>query len=156
MPALGICPVNPLQETSQPLCCPFRSNWRGQQTCRVKRSVKPLTASKLLHHLRCVPDQLACECSGQLFSVVDTSSDIFPNCSCVDMNKATPVSVTVCSSGSKFPTVTERRQLERSPLSQQAAQERAPTATHIPVPTCMPPLSTAEATAKGSNSYKLP
>ncbi|XP_044199258.1 kinesin-like protein KIF21A isoform X2 [Thunnus albacares] len=56
-------------------------------------------------------------------------------------------------SGSRSPTGTERRQLERSPLTRRKMQEKGPTATHIPAPTHTPPVSTAETKAKGSD-YK--
>ncbi|XP_020494416.1 kinesin-like protein KIF21A isoform X2 [Labrus bergylta] len=56
-------------------------------------------------------------------------------------------------SGSRSPTGTERRQLERSPLARRKLQERGATATHIPAPTHTP--STAEAKTKG-NDYKTP
>ncbi|XP_040885977.1 kinesin-like protein KIF21A isoform X2 [Toxotes jaculatrix] len=56
-------------------------------------------------------------------------------------------------SGSRSPTGTERRQLERSPLNRRKMQDKGPTATHIPAPTHTPPISTAEAKTKGSD-YK--
>ncbi|KAM7378053.1 hypothetical protein PAMA_013111 [Pampus argenteus] len=56
-------------------------------------------------------------------------------------------------SGSRSPTGTERRQLERSPLNRRKMQEKGPTATHIPAPIHTPPVSTAEAKTKGSD-YK--
>ncbi|KAM9334492.1 kinesin-like protein KIF21A [Symphorus nematophorus] len=58
-------------------------------------------------------------------------------------------------SGSRSPTGTERRQLERSPLSRRRAQEKGPTATHIPAPTHTPPPSTAETKTKGSDYRSL-
>ncbi|XP_076578198.1 kinesin-like protein KIF21A isoform X2 [Chaetodon auriga] len=58
-------------------------------------------------------------------------------------------------SGSRSPTGTERRQLERSPLSRRKAQEKGPTPTHIPAPAHTLPLSTAEAKAKGSDYKSL-
>uniref|UniRef100_A0A8C4EJD6 Kinesin family member 21A n=1 Tax=Dicentrarchus labrax TaxID=13489 RepID=A0A8C4EJD6_DICLA len=39
-------------------------------------------------------------------------------------------------SGSRSPTGTERRQLERSPLSRRRVQDKGPTATHIPLLSC--------------------
>ncbi|XP_070847961.1 kinesin-like protein KIF21A isoform X2 [Chaetodon trifascialis] len=58
-------------------------------------------------------------------------------------------------SGSRSPTGTERRQLERSPLSRRKAQEKGPTPTHIPAPAQTLPLSAAEAKAKGSDYKSL-
>ncbi|XP_034382277.1 kinesin-like protein KIF21A isoform X2 [Cyclopterus lumpus] len=58
-------------------------------------------------------------------------------------------------SGSRSPTGTERRLPERSPLGRRRAQEKGATATHIPAPTHAPPLSTAEAKAKGSEHKPL-
>ncbi|XP_070785480.1 kinesin-like protein KIF21A [Enoplosus armatus] len=58
-------------------------------------------------------------------------------------------------SGSRSPTGTERRHLERSPLSRRKAQEKGATATHIPAPTHTPPLSTAEGKTKGSDYKSL-
>ncbi|XP_070709708.1 kinesin-like protein KIF21A isoform X2 [Pempheris klunzingeri] len=58
-------------------------------------------------------------------------------------------------SGSRSPTGTERRQLERSPLSRRKIQEKGSTATHIPAPTQTPPPTTAEAKAKGSDYKSL-
>ncbi|XP_034529948.1 kinesin-like protein KIF21A isoform X2 [Notolabrus celidotus] len=52
-------------------------------------------------------------------------------------------------SGSRSPTGTERRQLERSPLARRKLQERGATATHIPAPTFT--ASTAEVKTKGSD-----
>ncbi|XP_059181719.1 kinesin-like protein KIF21A isoform X2 [Centropristis striata] len=52
-------------------------------------------------------------------------------------------------SGSRSPTGTERRLLERSPLSRRKTQEKGVTA--IPVPTHTPPVSTAEAKTKGTD-----
>ncbi|XP_074554103.1 kinesin-like protein KIF21A isoform X3 [Halichoeres trimaculatus] len=57
-------------------------------------------------------------------------------------------------SGSRSPTGTERKQLERSPLARRKLQERGATATHIPAPTFTPSTpSTGEAKTKGSD-YK--
>ncbi|XP_038594438.1 kinesin-like protein KIF21A isoform X2 [Micropterus salmoides] len=56
-------------------------------------------------------------------------------------------------SGSRSPTGTERRHLERSPLSRRKTQEKGATATHIPAPTHTPPLCTAEVKSKGTD-YK--
>ncbi|XP_062299316.1 kinesin-like protein KIF21A isoform X2 [Scomber scombrus] len=56
-------------------------------------------------------------------------------------------------SGSRSPTGTERRQLDRSPLTRRKMQEKGTTATHIPAPIHAPPVSTAEAKTKGSD-YK--
>ncbi|KAM8740803.1 kinesin-like protein KIF21A isoform 2-T2 [Acanthopagrus schlegelii] len=56
-------------------------------------------------------------------------------------------------SGSRSPTGTERRQLERSPLSRRRVQEKGPTVTHIPAPIHTSPHNTAEAKTKGSD-YK--
>ncbi|KAM3587854.1 uncharacterized protein V6R79_015363 [Siganus canaliculatus] len=53
------------------------------------------------------------------------------------------------------PTGTERRQLERSPLSRRKMPEKGPTATHIPAPSSTAPLSTAETKTKGSDSKPL-
>ncbi|KAG8005713.1 Kinesin-like protein KIF21A, partial [Nibea albiflora] len=64
-------------------------------------------------------------------------------------------------SGSRSPTGTERRQLERSPLSRRKAQDKGPTPTHIPAPTQIPApthtplLGTAEAKTKGSDYKSL-
>uniref|UniRef100_A0A8C9XWJ3 Kinesin family member 21A n=1 Tax=Sander lucioperca TaxID=283035 RepID=A0A8C9XWJ3_SANLU len=71
--------------------------------------------------------------------------------------KMTPVTFTVCSSGSRSPTGTERRLLERSPLSRRKVQEKGATATHIPAPTHTHtlPLSTAEAKTKGSDHKSI-
>ncbi|XP_068611578.1 kinesin-like protein KIF21A [Brachionichthys hirsutus] len=73
----------------------------------------------------------------------------------------TPVSPPVLSprpastSGSRSPTGTERRLLERSPLSRRRAQERGPTATHIPAPTSIALLSAGEAKPKGAGYKSL-
>uniref|UniRef100_A0A4W6E4U6 Kinesin family member 21A n=1 Tax=Lates calcarifer TaxID=8187 RepID=A0A4W6E4U6_LATCA len=56
-------------------------------------------------------------------------------------------------SGSRSPTGSERRQLERSPLNRRKMQEKGPTATHIPAPTHTPPVGMAETKTKGSD-YK--
>ncbi|XP_053170002.1 kinesin-like protein KIF21A isoform X3 [Scomber japonicus] len=56
-------------------------------------------------------------------------------------------------SRSRSPTGTERRQLERSPLTRRKLQEKGTTATHIPAPIHTPPVSTAEPKTKGSD-YK--
>ncbi|GAA6233315.1 kinesin-like protein KIF21A [Lates japonicus] len=56
-------------------------------------------------------------------------------------------------SGSRSPTGSERRQLERSPLTRRKMQEKGPTATQIPAPTHTPPVGTAETKTKGSD-YK--
>ncbi|XP_031162074.1 kinesin-like protein KIF21A [Sander lucioperca] len=60
-------------------------------------------------------------------------------------------------SGSRSPTGTERRLLERSPLSRRKVQEKGATATHIPAPTHTHtlPLSTAEAKTKGSDHKSM-
>ncbi|XP_042367000.1 LOW QUALITY PROTEIN: kinesin-like protein KIF21A [Plectropomus leopardus] len=58
-------------------------------------------------------------------------------------------------SGSRSPTGTERRQLERSPLNRRKVQEKGATATHIPAATHTPPFSTAEAKTKGSDHKSL-
>ncbi|KAI3366866.1 hypothetical protein L3Q82_009516 [Scortum barcoo] len=59
-------------------------------------------------------------------------------------------------SGSRSPTGTERRHLERSPLSRRKMPDKGPTATHIPAPTThTPPLSTTEAKTKGSDYKSL-
>ncbi|KAA8580012.1 hypothetical protein FQN60_005547 [Etheostoma spectabile] len=60
-------------------------------------------------------------------------------------------------SGSRSPTGTERRLLERSPLSRRKVQEKGATATHIPAPTHAHTLaiSTAEAKAKGSDHKSI-
>nr|XP_046234853.1 kinesin-like protein KIF21A isoform X2 [Scatophagus argus] len=58
-------------------------------------------------------------------------------------------------SGSRSPTGTERRQLERSPLSRRKMQEKGPTSTHIPSPTHTPPHSTVEVKTKGSDYKSL-
>uniref|UniRef100_A0A8D0CWK1 Kinesin family member 21A n=1 Tax=Sander lucioperca TaxID=283035 RepID=A0A8D0CWK1_SANLU len=60
-------------------------------------------------------------------------------------------------SGSRSPTGTERRLLERSPLSRRKVQEKGATATHIPAPTHTHtlPLSTAEAKTKGSDHKSI-
>ncbi|KAM9845518.1 kinesin-like protein KIF21A [Aulostomus maculatus] len=50
-------------------------------------------------------------------------------------------------SGSRSPTGTERRQLERSPLNRRKMQEKGP--THIPAPTHTLPVSTVDAKTKG-------
>ncbi|XP_071358295.1 kinesin-like protein KIF21A isoform X2 [Trachinotus anak] len=55
-------------------------------------------------------------------------------------------------SGSRSPTGTERRQLERSPLNRRKMQEKAPPSSHIPASTHTT-VSTAEAKTKGSD-YK--
>ncbi|CAJ1054415.1 kinesin-like protein KIF21A isoform X1 [Xyrichtys novacula] len=52
-------------------------------------------------------------------------------------------------SGSRSPTGTERRQLERSPLARRKLQERGVTATHIPAPASTP--SPTEAKTRGSD-----
>nr|XP_033470569.1 kinesin-like protein KIF21A isoform X2 [Epinephelus lanceolatus] len=58
-------------------------------------------------------------------------------------------------SGSRSPTGTERRPLERSPLNRRKVQERGATAIHIPAAaTHTPPPSAAEAKTKGSD-HKL-
>uniref|UniRef100_A0A667ZDH9 Kinesin family member 21A n=1 Tax=Myripristis murdjan TaxID=586833 RepID=A0A667ZDH9_9TELE len=55
-----------------------------------------------------------------------------------------------CSSGSRSPTGTEKRSLERSPLTRRKVQDRGATPTHIPAPTLTsthsPPVGTAEPT----------
>ncbi|XP_062238546.1 kinesin-like protein KIF21A isoform X3 [Platichthys flesus] len=56
-------------------------------------------------------------------------------------------------SGSRSPTGTERRQLERSPLNRRKMPDKGLTATHIPAPAHTPPVSTAETKPKGSD-YK--
>uniref|UniRef100_A0AAQ5X948 Kinesin motor domain-containing protein n=1 Tax=Amphiprion ocellaris TaxID=80972 RepID=A0AAQ5X948_AMPOC len=61
----------------------------------------------------------------------------------------TPDSCDVCSSGSRSPTGTERRQLERSPLNRRRMQDKGP-ATHIPAPQHTPPSNTAETKTKTS------
>ncbi|XP_073336303.1 kinesin-like protein KIF21A isoform X4 [Pagrus major] len=58
-------------------------------------------------------------------------------------------------SGSRSPTGTERRQLERSPLSRRRVQEKGPTATHIPAPIHTSQLNTTEAKTKGSDYKSL-
>ncbi|XP_041637095.1 kinesin-like protein KIF21A isoform X2 [Cheilinus undulatus] len=60
---------------------------------------------------------------------------------------------TVGLSGSRSPTGTEKRQLERSPLARRKLQERGATTTHIAAPTSPP--STAEAKTRGSD-HKSP
>uniref|UniRef100_A0A8C3B1W7 Kinesin family member 21A n=1 Tax=Cyclopterus lumpus TaxID=8103 RepID=A0A8C3B1W7_CYCLU len=69
-----------------------------------------------------------------------------------DREQTVSPSALSASSGSRSPTGTERRLPERSPLGRRRAQEKGATATHIPAPTHAPPLSTAEAKAKGSDS----
>ncbi|KAL6116967.1 kif21a [Pungitius sinensis] len=53
--------------------------------------------------------------------------------------------------GSRSPTGTERRPLDRSPLSRRRVQEKGATATHIPAPTHSAPHGTGEPKAKGSD-----
>ncbi|XP_051802237.1 kinesin-like protein KIF21A [Acanthochromis polyacanthus] len=57
-------------------------------------------------------------------------------------------------SGSRSPTGTERRQLERSPLNRRRMQDKGP-ATHIPAPQHTPPASTAETRTKTSDYKSL-
>ncbi|XP_035003823.2 kinesin-like protein KIF21A isoform X2 [Hippoglossus stenolepis] len=52
-------------------------------------------------------------------------------------------------SGSRSPTGTERRQLERSPLNRRKMPDKGLTATHIPAPAHTHPVSTAETKPKG-------
>ncbi|XP_035504199.2 kinesin-like protein KIF21A isoform X3 [Scophthalmus maximus] len=56
-------------------------------------------------------------------------------------------------SGSRSPTGTERRPLERSPLSRRKMPDKGPTATHIPAPVHTSPVNAAEGKTKGSD-YK--
>ncbi|KAK1906277.1 Kinesin-like protein KIF21A [Dissostichus eleginoides] len=58
-------------------------------------------------------------------------------------------------SGARSPTGTERRPVERSPLSRRKGQEKGATATHIPGPIHTHPPSTAEAKTKGSDHKAL-
>ncbi|KAF3859500.1 hypothetical protein F7725_021899 [Dissostichus mawsoni] len=58
-------------------------------------------------------------------------------------------------SGARSPTGTERRPVERSPLSRRKVQEKGATATHIPGPIHTHPPSTAEAKTKGSDHKAL-
>ncbi|XP_076008375.1 kinesin-like protein KIF21A isoform X1 [Genypterus blacodes] len=62
-------------------------------------------------------------------------------------------------SGSRSPTGTERRSLERSPLTRRKLPEKGHTPTQIPAPTPIhtppPPVSTADAKTKGSD-HKTP
>uniref|UniRef100_A0A671YSP6 Kinesin family member 21A n=1 Tax=Sparus aurata TaxID=8175 RepID=A0A671YSP6_SPAAU len=58
-------------------------------------------------------------------------------------------------SGSRSPTGTERRQLERSPLSRRRVQEKGSTVTHIPAPIHTSPHNTTEAKTKGSDYKSL-
>ncbi|XP_044041473.1 kinesin-like protein KIF21A isoform X2 [Siniperca chuatsi] len=58
-------------------------------------------------------------------------------------------------SGSRSPIGTERRHLERSPISRRKTQEKGATGTHIPAPIHTPPLSTAEVKTKGSDYKSL-
>uniref|UniRef100_A0A665X5K1 Kinesin-like protein KIF21A n=1 Tax=Echeneis naucrates TaxID=173247 RepID=A0A665X5K1_ECHNA len=55
-----------------------------------------------------------------------------------------------CRSGSRSPTGTERRQLERSPLIRRKMQEKGPTSTNIPAP-----AHTTEAKMKGGDYRTL-
>uniref|UniRef100_A0AAQ5Z2N4 Kinesin motor domain-containing protein n=1 Tax=Amphiprion ocellaris TaxID=80972 RepID=A0AAQ5Z2N4_AMPOC len=57
-------------------------------------------------------------------------------------------------SGSRSPTGTERRQLERSPLNRRRMQDKGP-ATHIPAPQHTPPSNTAETKTKTSDYKSL-
>ncbi|XP_029318320.1 kinesin-like protein KIF21A isoform X3 [Cottoperca gobio] len=58
-------------------------------------------------------------------------------------------------SGSRSPTGTEKRHVERSPLSRRKVQERGATPSHIPAPIHTSPLSTAETKTKGSEHKSL-
>uniref|UniRef100_UPI003AAAB3F9 kinesin-like protein KIF21A n=1 Tax=Centroberyx gerrardi TaxID=166262 RepID=UPI003AAAB3F9 len=64
-------------------------------------------------------------------------------------------------SGSRSPTGTDRKPLERSPLARRKMLERGPAATHTPAPTHTPtpthtpPVSTAEPKTKGSDYRTL-
>ncbi|XP_029901602.1 kinesin-like protein KIF21A isoform X3 [Myripristis murdjan] len=61
-------------------------------------------------------------------------------------------------SGSRSPTGTEKRSLERSPLTRRKVQDRGATPTHIPAPTLTsthsPPVGTAEPTKTKGTDYK--
>uniref|UniRef100_A0A672IG79 Kinesin family member 21A n=1 Tax=Salarias fasciatus TaxID=181472 RepID=A0A672IG79_SALFA len=57
----------------------------------------------------------------------------------------------VRSSGSRSPTGTERRHVERSPLNRRKLQEKGVAPTHIPAPAHSLPVSTAETKAKTSD-----
>uniref|UniRef100_A0A3Q3JAJ6 Kinesin motor domain-containing protein n=1 Tax=Monopterus albus TaxID=43700 RepID=A0A3Q3JAJ6_MONAL len=56
-------------------------------------------------------------------------------------------------SGSRSPTRTERKQLDRSPLNRRKMQEKGPPVAHISTPAHTPPVSTAETRTK-STDYK--
>ncbi|XP_068163068.1 kinesin-like protein KIF21A isoform X2 [Antennarius striatus] len=58
-------------------------------------------------------------------------------------------------SGSRSPTGTESRLLERSPLNRRRVQEKGPMATHIPAPMHIPLLSTGDAKTRGSDYKSL-
>uniref|UniRef100_A0A8D3BCJ5 Kinesin family member 21A n=1 Tax=Scophthalmus maximus TaxID=52904 RepID=A0A8D3BCJ5_SCOMX len=64
--------------------------------------------------------------------------------------KIPPDNVAVRRSGSRSPTGTERRPLERSPLSRRKMPDKGPTATHIPAPVHTSPVNAAEGKTKGS------
>lgn len=70
MLAVGILPVNLLLETSPPPCWPPQTPWKGWWTCRVKQPLKPQTASKSLHHLRCLSGRLACKRQKPLIDIL--------------------------------------------------------------------------------------
>lgn len=172
-PAAAICQANPLQETSPVLCQPLRRGWRGRWIRRVKHWVRSLTASKPFPHLHWLPDQLACKYPRQLsfFSPRSLAETTFfiswtcwifsgsfsgsgtPDCSQTADWNAVPFAVS--RSGCRSPTGSERKQLERSPLSRRKAQEKAATATHATALAHTPPHSAADTTTKGGSCKSL-
>ncbi|XP_069556132.1 kinesin-like protein KIF21A isoform X1 [Brachyistius frenatus] len=58
-------------------------------------------------------------------------------------------------SGARSPTGTERKQLDRSPMSRRKTQEKGATASHIPTPVHTLPVSTAETKVKASDYKSL-
>uniref|UniRef100_A0A8D3BS51 Kinesin family member 21A n=1 Tax=Scophthalmus maximus TaxID=52904 RepID=A0A8D3BS51_SCOMX len=91
----------------------------------------------------------------------DFAAPLLPHSECLETNeqiptfisapkyKIPPDNVAVRRSGSRSPTGTERRPLERSPLSRRKMPDKGPTATHIPAPVHTSPVNAAEGKTKG-------
>lgn len=157
MPTVGTCPACPPPETSRLLCCPSQSVWKDQQTCRGLQLLRALTESKLLPRLHRLPDQLACKCQRQHFSV-DKHHEVW---SLIALTAAFEVFAykkwtspdSCCRSGSRSPTPIERKQLERSPLNRRKTQEKGLFLSQLPAQT--PSMGAPETKTKGVD-YKSP